>query len=151
VVLHPHASHGELLKLGINISQATVGRWMQFRPTCGIASGAMAGLLTVTFWNNILGKPAYIDGLVIGVFANPLVFVLTPAAAAELADNAAARQRGKPLHRIIKPAHNDNDHELASAESSRRSAGRPAGAEHLAHEPSKIFATNCRASFRVAA
>jgi putative transposase len=24
--------HGELLKLGINISQATVGRWMPWRP-----------------------------------------------------------------------------------------------------------------------
>jgi hypothetical protein len=54
----------------------------------------MAGLLTATFWNNIFGKPAYIDGLVIGVFANLLVFVLAPAATAELADDAAARQRG---------------------------------------------------------
>ena len=34
------------------------------RGTLAFVAGAMAGLLTATFWNNILGKPAYIDGLV---------------------------------------------------------------------------------------
>jgi SSS family solute:Na+ symporter len=61
------------------------------RGTLTFVAGAMAGLLTATFWNNILGKPAYIDGLVIGVFANLLIFVLAPAATAEAADDAVAR------------------------------------------------------------
>jgi SSS family solute:Na+ symporter len=45
-------------------------------------AGAVTGLLTATFWNEVLGRPAYIDGLVIGVFANLLVFALVPAAQA---------------------------------------------------------------------
>jgi solute:Na+ symporter, SSS family len=58
--------------------------------TLAFVAGAMAGVLTATFWNNILGKPAYIDGLVIGVFANLLVFTLVPAPA-KVADSPAAQ------------------------------------------------------------
>ncbi len=49
-------------------------------------TGAMAGLLTATFWNEVLDKPIHINGLVVGVFVNLAVFALVPGTAAEAAD-----------------------------------------------------------------
>jgi SSS family solute:Na+ symporter len=40
--------------------------------------GAAAGILTATIWDNWLGKPSHIEGLVIGVFANLAAFSLMP-------------------------------------------------------------------------
>lgn len=42
--------------------------------------GAVVGIAVATVWDSILGKPAHIEGLVIGVFANLAAFSLMPAA-----------------------------------------------------------------------
>lgn len=51
---------------------------------CFIAGG-ISGLLVATFWDNALGQPGHVAGLVVGVFANWVVFSLVPkTSAAEL-------------------------------------------------------------------
>jgi SSS family solute:Na+ symporter len=54
----------------------------------GFIVGAMSGLLVATFWDNVLGQPAHIAGLVVGVFANLAVFSLMPNAGAAAAGGA---------------------------------------------------------------
>jgi SSS family solute:Na+ symporter len=44
----------------------------------GFAAGAAAGILAALSWDYLLGKPAGIEGLVAGVFANLAVFSLMP-------------------------------------------------------------------------
>jgi len=44
-------------------------------------AGAFAGLVVGTIWDNLLGKPAQIEGLVVGVFANLIAFLAVPAPA----------------------------------------------------------------------
>ena len=43
-------------------------------------AGAVVGLVVALLWNNVLGRPGQIDGLVFGVFANLAVFSLMPRA-----------------------------------------------------------------------
>lgn len=42
-------------------------------------AGAVAGIVFATLWDNVLGKPWHVEGLVVGVFANLAAFVLMPA------------------------------------------------------------------------
>jgi SSS family solute:Na+ symporter len=44
----------------------------------GFVAGAFSGLLAATFWDNMLGQPGQIAGLVVGVFTNLVVFSLMP-------------------------------------------------------------------------
>ncbi|MEJ2375324.1 MAG: sodium:solute symporter family protein [Pseudolabrys sp.] len=44
----------------------------------GFAAGALAGFFVAVIWDNILHQPAQIAGLVVGVFANLVVFSLMP-------------------------------------------------------------------------
>ena len=53
-------------------------------------AGAAAGLAMALVWNNLLGKPWQIDGLVVGVFVNLVVFSLMPTVPA--ADEAIAAE-----------------------------------------------------------
>src|SRR5258705_3104961 len=61
--------HGELLKLGIEISQATVGRWMPWRPK--VPSPTLR-----TFLRNHLPEIAAIDMLVDGTATFRLLYTL---------------------------------------------------------------------------
>ena len=40
-------------------------------------AGAIAGIAGVLLWNNLPGTPAEVDGLIVGVLANALVFTLS--------------------------------------------------------------------------
>jgi SSS family solute:Na+ symporter len=46
----------------------------------GFVAGAMAGIFTALMWDNMLGQPGQIAGLVVGVFVNLAVFSLMPQA-----------------------------------------------------------------------
>jgi len=52
----------------------------------GFIASAMAGLVVATVWDNVLGAPFAIAGLVVGVFANLAVFSVMPSAQAAAAD-----------------------------------------------------------------
>src|SRR3981189_641349 len=61
--------HGELLKLGIKISQATVGRWMPWRPKVPSPTWR-------TFLRNHLPDLAAIDMFVVATATFPLLYTL---------------------------------------------------------------------------
>jgi SSS family solute:Na+ symporter len=44
----------------------------------GFVAGALSGLFVAMVWDNVLHQPGQIAGLVVGVFANLLVFSLMP-------------------------------------------------------------------------
>jgi SSS family solute:Na+ symporter len=44
----------------------------------GFVASALAGLLVALIWDNVLHQPGQIAGLVVGVFANLVVFSLMP-------------------------------------------------------------------------
>jgi SSS family solute:Na+ symporter len=44
----------------------------------GFVAGALSGLFVAMIWDNVLHQPGQIAGLVVGVFANLLVFSLMP-------------------------------------------------------------------------
>jgi SSS family solute:Na+ symporter len=65
----------------------------------GFVAGALAGLFVAMVWDNVLHQPGQIAGLVVGVFANLLVFSLMPAKGHAGAANAPLPRDGSMGHR----------------------------------------------------
>ena len=64
----------------------------------GFVAGALAGLFVAMVWDNVLHQPGQIAGLVVGVFANLLVFSLMPTKRHAGAANAPPPRDGSIGH-----------------------------------------------------